>query len=252
MAIVTNALFYKYKEKILSLSLPVAEEDLLDDRFLLERDLEKQLEIYYTPFDYLNENAKVVIVGITPGLHQMKKAYSAVLECRNSGLNNEELLHEVKRKASFEGSMRKNLVKMLDELGLHAPLGIYSTSELFGTASHLVYNTSLLPHAVFFRGRNFNGSRPDILKTDFLRKYALDNFARDIARLDSPLIIPLGGNVSRVMQYLVDHHSLDGSRIIRGFQHPSGGNGHRHRRFRENKEPMANQIDKYFITVALS
>lgn len=148
MGMVKEAKFHLYKEKILSLNLPLCDHDILNSAFLLEKEENKKLEIYYTPFDYINEEAKVVIAGITPGLHQMKKAYTAVIE--NNHLNDEELLHTVKKSASFEGSMRKNLIAMLDELELPKYLDISSSSELFDKASHLVYTTSILPHAVFF------------------------------------------------------------------------------------------------------
>lgn len=241
MGIVTDSRFHLFKEKILSLQLPLSDNDLLNSNFLLQKDDAKKLEVYYTPFDYINEKAKVVIAGITPGLHQMKKAYTAVIE--NQHLSEEELLHEVKKSASFEGSMRKNLIAMLDELELPRHLGISSSSELFGTASHLVYTTSILPHAVFFNHQNFNGSRPNIIKTDMLLDYVRNSFIKDISRLDNPLIIPLGVNVSKALDYFYKNQP-----ILKGFPHPSGSNGHRHRQFRENKEEMKRQIDSFFYT----
>ncbi|MDQ1146577.1 hypothetical protein QE429_003404 [Bacillus sp. SORGH_AS 510] len=190
MGIVTVAKFHLYKEKILSLQLPLSDHDLLNSTYLLEKDVEKKLEVYYTPFDYINEHAKVVLAGITPGLHQMKKAYTTVIENRH--LNDEELLHQVKKSASFEGSMRNNLISMLDELELPGYLGISSSTQLFSEASHLVYTTSILPYAVFYNHQNFNGSRPNILKTDMLLAYVKNYFMKDIPRIENPLIIPLG------------------------------------------------------------
>lgn len=55
------------------------------------------MEIYYAPFQYINERAKVVIVGITPGLHQMKKSYTTVINAKGHIHDDEEILHEVKR-----------------------------------------------------------------------------------------------------------------------------------------------------------
>lgn len=246
MGFVTASEFHFYKEKIFSLGLPITEDTILTDRYLLEKDEGKQLEIYYTPFDYFNEQARVVLVGITPGLHQMKKAYQAVVESRSLGLEDEDILREVKKKASFEGTMRRNLVTMLDDLGLAEHLGLTSTLELFGSASHLVYTTSILPHAVFFRQQNYNGSRPPILKTDRLFHYVKQYFLQDIPRLRDPLIIPLGVNVNRVIEYLINQNLINIKNVIVGFPHPSGGNGHRHKQFRENKEEMKRKIGEYF------
>ncbi len=240
MGIVTEARFHLYKDKIFSLPLPLTDEDLLNSNFLLQKDEKKKLEVYYTPFDYINEKAIVVILGITPGLNQMKKAFTAAIE--NKHLSDEEVLHQVKKSASFEGTMRQNLITMLDELELPRYLGIASTSELFDAASHLVYNTSLLPYAVFFNHQNFNGSRPNILKTEMLYSYVKTYFLNDISRLENPLIIPLGVNVSKVLDY-----SYKNNPILKGFPHPSGSNGHRHRQFRENKKELKRQIENYFL-----
>ena len=74
MSIVDYSKFQTYKNLIQSLPVPFDTEALINDQFLLEKDEKKKLEIYYAPFGYVNENAKVVVVGITPGLHQMKKS----------------------------------------------------------------------------------------------------------------------------------------------------------------------------------
>lgn len=236
---ITEAKFHLYKEKIFSLGLPLSNHDLLNSAFLLEKDETKQLEIYYTPFDYINEKAKIVIAGITPGLHQMKKAYTTVIE--NKHLNNEELLHKVKKSASFEGAMRRNLIAMLDDLELPRYLGISSSSELFEEASHLVYTTSILPHAVFYNHQNFNGSRPDMIKTNMLLEYVKKYFIKDISRIKNPLIIPLGVNVSKVLDHLYKN-----KHTLKGFPHPSGSNGHRHKQFQENLQEMKRQMENYF------
>ena len=64
MGMVTEAKFDFFKEKIFSLKLPLSDHDLLNSTFILQKDEKKKLEIYYTPFDYINEKAKVVIAGI--------------------------------------------------------------------------------------------------------------------------------------------------------------------------------------------
>ncbi|MGE7592022.1 hypothetical protein ACQKMY_02310 [Peribacillus frigoritolerans] len=193
---------------------------------------------YYAPFEYINERAKVVIVGITPGLHQMKKSYSTVINARGHLHVDEEILHEVKKNSSFEGTMRKNLVKMLDELGLHTYLNISSTLDLFDEASHLVHTTSVLTYPVFYNGKNYSGTTPNILKTELLKKNITEGFATEIGTIERPPIIPLGVNVTKVLNYLACQDYLDANNILLGFPHPSGGNGHRHKQFAANKEQM--------------
>ncbi|MEH7348753.1 hypothetical protein [Gottfriedia acidiceleris] len=246
MAILANSKFTKYKKLISSLSPSLETSTLKSEKFLIDKDEKKNLEIYYAPFEYINERAKVIIVGITPGLHQMKQSYSTVIRFKDTEMDDEEILHEVKKNSSFEGPMRKNLIAMLDELELHHYLGLNSTSELFSIASHLVQTTSVIKYPVFYKGKNYNGSTPNILKTDILKKYIIETFAPEIIRLEHPLIIPLGVNVSKVLSYLTTNEYLNSDSILYGFPHTSGGNGHRHKQFAENKEDMKQKIKYYF------
>jgi hypothetical protein len=188
----------------------------------------------------------VVIAGITPGLHQMKKSYSTVIELKGKEVGDEEILHQVKNNSSFEGTMRKNLIAMLDELQLQNYLGIASTSELFTTASHLVQTTSVITYPVFYNGKNYSGSTPNLLKTDLLKRYVIENFAKEVEKLNQALIIPLGVNVAKVLTFLADNDYMNANNVLNGFPHPSGGNGHRHRQFAENKEEMKQKIKAYF------
>ncbi|PGS54160.1 hypothetical protein [Bacillus sp. AFS041924] len=246
MAILANAKFNEYKKLISSLSPSLETSTLKNETFLVDKDEQKNLEIYYAPFEYINERAKVIIVGITPGLHQMKQSYSTVIRLKDEVMDDEEILHEVKKNSSFEGPMRKNLIAMLDELELNNYLGLNSTSELFSKSSHLVQTTSVIKYPVFYKGKNYNGSTPNILKTDLLKKYIINTFAPEIIRLDHPLIIPLGVNVSKVLTYLTANDYLHSDSILYGFPHTSGGNGHRHKQFAENKEDMKRKINLYF------
>ncbi|WP_374055845.1 uracil-DNA glycosylase family protein [Rossellomorea sp. FM04394] len=252
MSIAAYSKFNQYKNKIHSLSAPTLNESLMNETFLLEKDSKKKLEIYYAPFEHLNEQAKVVIVGITPGLHQMKKSFETVWNLKDENLTDEEVLHEVKKNSSFEGPMRKNLINMLDELNLPNYIGITSTSELFESSSHLVQTTSVLPYPVFYNGKNYSGSTPNIVKTDVLRELILQSFPKEMEHLNNPLIVPLGVNVSKALTYLSEEGLIDSKSILNGFPHPSGGNGHRHRQFAENKQEMVEKMDAYFNKVQLT
>ena len=65
-------LFPRYLDIVKSLSGQDLRRDVLPDQLLIER--EGPLSIYYAPFDYVNEHAKIVLVGITPGRQQMINA----------------------------------------------------------------------------------------------------------------------------------------------------------------------------------
>ena len=90
-----------------------------------------------TGFDYQNPNAKVVIVGITPGNSQLKG--------EREGLD----LREIKRKNAFAGSMRPNLISMLDYIGVNNVLGIESCRSLWEENFDKVDMTSLLKEATY-------------------------------------------------------------------------------------------------------
>jgi hypothetical protein len=69
---------YDYKDKIKELPIKdkYSKEEILTSNFLIEK--ENDIEIYYSPHnEYINSEAKVFIVGITPGFQQMSTAISA-------------------------------------------------------------------------------------------------------------------------------------------------------------------------------
>jgi hypothetical protein len=245
MPIASNSQFNKYKQKIQSLP-SITEDTIRSESFLLELNEKKKLAIYYAPFEYVNKVAKIVIIGITPGLFQMKQAYSTIWNHRNEDISDESLLHEVKKQSSFQGPMRKNLITMLDELGLQRYLQIPSTSHLFDTQAHMVQTNSVIKYPVFYQGKNYNGSTPNMIRTDSLMDYIKKGFVKEINTMDKPLLIPLGVNVSQLLDYLIEHQHINEHTILRGFPHPSGGNGHRHRQFAENKEAMKSYLHTYF------
>ena len=246
MGMTSYSQFDSYKERIFGLSNTFHAEEIVTDDFLLEKSDAKKVSIYYSPVEYLNEAAIILIVGITPGFRQMKKAYESV--CENRGIrHDEEILHKAKMDSGYEGPMRKNLIQMLDQLGLHTYLQLSTSGELFTrAANHLMHTTGLLPYPVFYKGKNYTGTTPNIWKTPILRKYVLECFREDVSRLDNPLIIPLGVNVANVLQQLTDLRLLGNSHLLTGFPHPSGANGHRHKQFASNKEQMQNMIAHYF------
>lgn len=245
MAIATNSKFNLYKHDIQSLP-SITEEAIRSERFLIKSDEKKKIDIYYAPFEYVNRDAKVVIVGITPGLFQMKQSYTTVWNNRDTQISDEKLLHEVKKQSSFQGPMRKNLITMLDELQMHAHLGIASTSYLFDTYTHLVQTNSVIKYPVFYRGKNYNGSTPNMIRTEKLMAYILESFVKEMEMMYRPLVIPLGVNVSYLLEFLMENNHMKEHTILHGFPHPSGGNGHRHRQFAENKEDMKKKLEDFF------
>lgn len=187
-------------------------------------------ETYYSPFDYINEDAKVVIVGITPGMQQAKNALLKASEVLKAGGTVDQARKEAKVFASFSGSMRNNLVQMLDHIGLNQYLGIVSTQSLFHENDSLVHFTSALRYPVFKGGKNFNESP---LK---LEEQVIAWFAEECKLLPNAIYVPLGPKVADVLELMVKLGILKAEQVLTGLQHPSGANAERVAYFLGRKE----------------
>lgn len=221
----------------------LTKDDLLTDEFRLHQ--EERLAVYYAPFDYVNEGAKVAVVGITPGWTQMEKAYRSARRDLLDGLGPVEVCRRAKQGASFAGSMRTNLISMLDALGLRAYLGIESAASLFSEHHPLLHTTSAVRYPVFVKGRNYTGHSPKLLKTDTLRWYVNNVLARELQRVTHALVVPLGRAVSAMLDHLAETGQLDRDRCLLGFPHPSGANGHRAREFAERRKSLERQLREW-------
>jgi len=204
----------------------INQKNVKDKKFFLEK--EKNIEIYYAPFDYINSKAKIVIVGITPGLQQMLQSYEVI--------NRGKSLKEVKDLSSFKGSMRTGLIKYLDELKINDILKIKSCESLFNKDSKYLHTTSLVKYPVFDKGKNYSGA--NILKKKILLDFIEKNFLEELKTLKKSIIIPLGNTVSSTIEYLNNKYKLKLSCFLKGFPHPSGANARKNIQFKENKRNM--------------
>lgn len=218
-------------------------QHLLTEDFKLAE--ERRLSVYWIPFERLNAQARIVICGLTPGYGQMLQAFTAAREALNAGLGLEETLAHVDRTGSFAGRMRNNLVAMLDELGMAAALDIPSTAALFADANHNLHTTSALRYPVFVDGKNYGGANPQVPQSALLRSYVTGTLGPELAAVPDALIIPLGKATESCVQMLVSAGQLDEERCLLGFPHPSGGNGHRVRQFRENNARLRQELDDW-------
>lgn len=185
-----------------------------------------RIRVAYAPFDHVATNAKLVIVGITPGLSQATVALAAAREHLANGVDLEEALRRAKLTASFSGTLRSNLVAMLDSIGVHGLFGLKTTTDLFAPGAEQVHFTSALRYPVFVDGKNYNGT-PDMLKTPILRQMIDKHLAEEAALLPQALWLPLGPKAEMALQHLASRGLLEKSRILAGLPHPSGANGER-------------------------
>ena len=215
----------KFLKQIRSLK-KINKSTITNKNFLIKR--EDNIEIYYAPFDYINSKARIMIVGITPGLQQMLQSFEAVNEGRS--------LKEVKDLSSFKGSMRTTLIKYLDSLNINKKLKIKSCESLFNKNSKYLHSTSLIKYPVFDKGRNYSGS--GLLKKKILLDFLEEHFVKELKKLDKTIIVPLGNTVSSTIDYLNNEFKLNLKCFLKGFPHPSGLNVRKDIQFRENKVRM--------------
>jgi len=235
----------KYKSFIESLPPgSLSKEQLFVKQLLLHE--EHDMSIYYVPYEYVNTAAKVMIIGITPGFTQMEVAIRSAREDLANGVSYDLIDQRAKKLASFAGSMRKNLIDMLDQIELPAALGIKSSELLFYELRDLLHTTSAIRYPVFIKGKNYTGHSPVILKSKTLYHYAESIFLPELLAVKDALVIPLGKSVSDVVKHFADKGWIDKKRCLFEMPHPSGANGHRKSQFEQNKAQMQQQVITWF------
>jgi hypothetical protein len=184
------------------------------------------LSVVWSPFEYLPSQARLAIVGITPGRVQAENGLRAFRNALLAGRGIEEAIREAKLAGSFSGAMRGNLVAMLDHVGLQRVFAVRSCAELFSSELDLVHFTSALRYPVFSRGENYNGV-PDMLATPFLRHWVDTTLTEEAGALRGAVWIPLGSKPTAALHYLASKGLLDAGQILDGLPHPSGANAER-------------------------
>jgi len=244
-------LINQYDSTIMSLTeSQLTGSEVLPEELLM--DTENNLSIYYAPFDWVNTNAKVILMGITPGKTQAINALNAYRIARNAGHSVEQSHQIAKQSGSFSGSLRKNLVALLDHIQFNTLLNIESCDSLFGAnGSHnqLIHSMSSLTFPVFKNGENYNGT-PKIKNSALLKKH-LQYCADIVQQMPEAMIVPLGPKVTEAMDILIQEGSLQDHRVLNGLPHPSPSNSERIQYFlgmkqRENLSVKTNPmiIDK--------
>ena len=184
-----------------------------------------QHEIYYAPFDHLTTSARVVLVGITPGRMQAVAALDTARRALRAGRSHQDAMALAKTTASFAGPLRKNLIDLLDHVGVADRLGIDSTAVLWVDQEHLVHFTSALRYPVFENGKNFAGSG---IGTSPLLAAEVDRwFAAECRALPRALFVPLGPAALWACQRQVTAGGLREAQVLQGLPHPSGANAER-------------------------
>jgi hypothetical protein len=229
------------------------EEVSRPDRLLLTSDLAggKRIDVAYAPFDHVNPEAEIAIIGLTPGRQQMRNALVEARRLLMSGASEAEALESAKAFASFSGPMRPNLVRMLDHMDVHRLLRLPSTAALWESGEQRAHFTSVLRYPVFIDGKNYSGTPAPITRA-VLREQLTNWFEAELRQLPRALLVPLGPKVADAVFWVADRIGFDRTRVLSGFPHPSGANGERIAFFLGLKQvdALSSQVDAASLTAA--
>jgi hypothetical protein len=89
---------FEFAKEIRNLS-PTGPTERELQNFLLEDS--GKVRVYYAPFDWINAEARVIVVGITPGKDSMLNAFRAAASALRSGETLEEASERGRRTGSF-------------------------------------------------------------------------------------------------------------------------------------------------------
>lgn len=209
------------------------------------------LVVSYAPFEHVQQGAKVVIVGITPGEQQ---ARNALLELRRqllSGADHPKALEKAKVFASFSGAMRTNLIAMLDHIGLHRWAGLSSIADLWTTRSDLAHFTSALRYPVFVNGKNYSG-QPSMTKTPALRELLASCLTEEALALPDAVWIPLGPTATAGVEWVIQQGALKRENVLIGLPHPSPASMERIKYFlgQKQKNDLSNKTEPIRLDAA--
>ena len=191
-----------------------------------------------TEFDYVNQEAEVVIVGITPGNSQIK------------GLRDGMTKREIKRTYAFAGNMRPNLVRMLDYVGVNRLLDIETCSSLWEEDFDKVEMTSLLKEATYVVNSKceevmFRHAK-DIVKSEKLSRMLNDGFVKDCCKYEKArLFVACGVGVYDILMSLRENDIIKAPVIA--IAHPSGANMGIISCYLGKKEPKNDSHARYLV-----
>lgn len=194
------------------------------------------IRVIYSPFDYIERRAKLVILGITPGMSQAQNALNAFYRAKLAGSSLEDALRKAKMTASFSGPMRANLIEMLDHIGIASLFNVQSAGSFFELGSTDVHFTSALRYPVFIDGKNYSG-QPSMMKTPCLKSILDSHLLEEAKLLPNAIWIPLGPKAEEAIMYVCDLGLVSRNNILIGMPHPSGANAERVTVFTSRKRP---------------
>ncbi len=218
-------------------------DDLLVETFRTYHN--DRLSVFYAPIGYVVGEARLALVGITPGWTQMQAAFRFARAELTKGTTELETLRLVKHHAAFRGPMRRNLVAMLDALDLAAAFDVESLGALFDGPGTELHSTSALRYPVFRGGQNYTGYGPRIGRHVELTRTVRTVLAPELAAVPHALVVPLGRAAEEAVKLACKSVAGLEQRTLSGFPHPSGANGHRVAHFKKAFDHLRSNVARW-------
>jgi Uracil DNA glycosylase superfamily len=180
------------------------------------------IEILWAPFDYINRDAQLAIVGVTPGPEQAMRSYKAVRNAIARGEEPQESLARIKAEASFRGKvMEANLMSVLEHSGVAERAGIDNIDRLWTDEAHKVHFTSTIRYPTFIN-RDLYNNQIDSLTHSELKRYVEEYLAEELSLLPATaVIVALGSKGPRIVRHAAKVAGVDSARVV-ALPHPSG------------------------------
>jgi hypothetical protein len=198
-------------------------------------DEDPRYRVQYIPFEYVNIDARLVMVGITPGNNQIDGTYATLNQRATSGEAKEDILRAIKRDNSFGGKgMKPNLRKMMRHFKFEKFVGVSDVEELWGKSHHLFQASSVVPNAAFKSAKKdgvqvwkmFPGSFEEVMGVQMLRQQFENAFAPSVRSMNpQALYVGLEPTPNDALQYCVDKGYIRQDQFLGSLAHPSSSNG---------------------------
>ncbi len=184
-------------------------------------------ELFYIPFEHVNPDARLVLIGITPGPTQLELAYAEAQRLLRAGSSERDVLIAAKRIGAFGGpSMRPNLVRMLKYFRIAQILGISNEEDLWDSASRHLHATSVVSHAAFRKGAMFAGSFAEVLVSKVFRTSFFEDFVPSVRQINPDAIyIALGPTPRAALEWCTVERILRKEQVLGALAHPSTSGG---------------------------
>ena len=194
---------------------------------------------FYAPFDWVNEEADIILIGVTPGKRQAKTALKTLRRALASGRTAVQAAELAKQAASFEGEMREIATQLMDRFELHRVFQLNSCGELFEAAKHRAHYTSVLRYpTLHWQTKMKNGAKisgwfdysggDGVFREESLVESRQRDFERKIVQFREAWLVPFGPTPAKALEQLAAQGLLDPHRILSGMNHPSGTQWNRH------------------------